>query len=129
VLLVVGFDKVFDDGARLPQRDACIRVLDCRHTSVRVDQLVRFLLHVWELDHLERIRDVELLEDHGHLPGVGAAVVAPESDWFERHVTGLVWAWAWYSGIVKKDGRLKTSVIESNARYDDCSSGTDTLSS
>jgi hypothetical protein len=65
VLLVVGFDQVFDDGARLPQRDARIRVLNCRHTAVGVDRLVRFLLHVRELDDLVRIRDVELLEDHG----------------------------------------------------------------
>ena len=92
VLLVVGFHQVFDDGARLPQRDARIRVLNCRHTAIGVDRLVRFLLHVGELDDLQRIRDVELLEDHGHLPGVGTAVVAPESDRLERHVTGLAWA-------------------------------------
>lgn len=90
MLLVVGFDQVFDDGARLPQRDACTRVLNCRHTAVGVDRLVQFLLHVREFDNLESIRDVKLLEDHGRLPGVGAAVVAPESD-RERHVAGLVW--------------------------------------
>ena len=89
MLLVVGFDQVFDDGARLPQRDARIRVLNCRHLAVGVDRLIRFLLHVRELDDLERIRDVELFEDHGHLPGVGAAIVAPESDRLERHVVNL----------------------------------------
>jgi hypothetical protein len=89
-LLVVGFDEVFDDGPRLPQRDARIRVLNCRHTAVGVDRLVRFLLHVWKLDDLVSVRDVKLFEDHGHLPGVGAAVVAPESDGLERHVAGLV---------------------------------------
>ena len=92
VLLVVGFDQVFDDGARLPQCDARIRVLNCRHTAVGVERLVRFLLHVRELDDLVRISHVELLEDHGHLSGVGAATVAPESDRLERHVAGLVWA-------------------------------------
>lgn len=119
VLLVVGFNQVFDDGARLPQLDARVRVFNCRHTAVGVDRLVRFLLHVRGLNHLVRKRDVELLEDHGHLPGVGAAVVAPESDRLERHVAGLVWAWDWHAGVVRGDGRLNTSAIGSDARDDD----------
>jgi hypothetical protein len=92
VLFVVGFDQVFDDGAQLLQRDAYIRVLNCRHTAVGVDRLVQFLLYVQELDDLVRVRDVELLVDHGHLLGVKAAVVALESDLLERHVARLVWA-------------------------------------
>lgn len=92
VLLVVGFDHVFDYGARLPQGDARIGVLNCRHTAIGVDRLVRFLLHVWELDYFDRVRDVKLLEDHGRLSGIGAAVVAPESERLESHIAGLVWA-------------------------------------
>lgn len=100
-LLVVGFDQVFDNGARLPQRDARIRVLNCRHTAVGVDRLVGFLLHVRKLKELKGIRDIELLEDHGNLPGIRAAVVAPQSDRLERHVAGLVWVQALYAGIVE----------------------------
>jgi hypothetical protein len=47
-------------------------------------------LIVWKLDDLVSVRDVKLLEDYGHLPGVGVAVVALESDGLERHVAGLV---------------------------------------
>jgi hypothetical protein len=92
VLLVVGFDQVFNNGARLPQRDARIRVLNCWHTAVGVDRHERFLLHVRKVNHLDCIRDTELLEDHGHSPGVGAAVVTLESDGLERHVDGLVYS-------------------------------------
>lgn len=83
-----------DDSARISRSDARIRVLNYRSMAVGADRPVRFLLHVGELDDLVPKRNVELLEDHGHLPGLGAAAVVLESDLLKRHVNGLVRAWA-----------------------------------
>lgn len=48
--VVVCFDEVLDDGARLPERDARVGVFDGREAAVWVDGEVGFFLYDGEVD-------------------------------------------------------------------------------
>lgn len=94
VLLVVDIEQVLDDGAGLPQLEAGVGVLDGRDTAVGVDGLEGLwsrgqwapsgerrrgggwtrltLLEVTEVHDLGLVGHVQLLEDDGDLPWVGA---------------------------------------------------------
>lgn len=56
----------------LPQLDASVRVLNCRHTAVRVDGLEWLLLKIAEVHDLGLVRNIELLKNDGDLPWVWA---------------------------------------------------------
>ena len=72
--LVVGVDQILDDGARLPQRQAGVRILDGRNATIGIDIDEGFFLDDAEIDHLCIIRETELLKDDGHFPWIGAVV-------------------------------------------------------
>lgn len=80
VVLVVLLNEVLDDGARLPEGDASVGVLNGGEAAVGVDGEVGLLLHLGEVEELGLRGDPELLHDEGNLPGVGPAGVRPVDD-------------------------------------------------
>lgn len=92
VLLIVGFDEVFDDSAGFPERDTGVGIFDGGDTAVGVEFLEGVLFHFGELEEFGFVGELEFFEDGGHLPRVGTGGVAVENDGFERHcgVVGLI---------------------------------------
>lgn len=78
---IVGLGEVLDDGAGLEERDAGVGVLDRGHAAVDADLLVGVFLQLAHVHELLLVGDVELLEDDGDLPGVGAGCWACLSVW------------------------------------------------
>lgn len=72
LLHVVLLYQVLDDGARLPERELCIWVLDCRDPPIRIDADEWLCLHVLEAYRFELVRHTELFEDQDWLPRVWA---------------------------------------------------------
>jgi hypothetical protein len=70
VVLVVGLRQILQNGARLPQREVCVRVLERRQPAVDVDGKVVRLLDVVERDVYRLIRESELLAKDRNLRGV-----------------------------------------------------------
>lgn len=64
---VVLFGQVLVDGAGLPERQACVRVLDGWHPAVGVDVGEGLLLNVVEAERLDLIVEAKLLEDEDSL--------------------------------------------------------------
>jgi len=81
-LRVVALDEVLDDGARLPDGDAGVGVVDGWEPAVGVDGEVLGLLDVCHRDGFGFVGDPELFEDHGDLGRVGAAFT-PDFDRLE----------------------------------------------
>lgn len=67
VLLVVGIEEILDDGARLPQRDTCVRIFQGREAAVGIDADVWLFMCLWVFC-LER--QIELIEDDHHFPWI-----------------------------------------------------------
>lgn len=74
---VVLFDHVLVDGARLPQRDARVGVLDRGDTPIGVDVYEGLLLDVVEAERLDLVVETELLEDEDSLRGMSAILCHP----------------------------------------------------
>jgi len=72
VRLVVGLEEILDDGSAFPHFHSGVGVFDSGYTTVGVDGLERLLLEVGELHELGLVREVELVEEDGDLPRVGA---------------------------------------------------------
>lgn len=72
MVVIVFRDQVFDDGARFPERDARVGILDGREAAVGVDLRVLRLFDFVEWDVLAYARDVELGEEHADFGGVRA---------------------------------------------------------
>lgn len=79
VVRVVLVDQVQQDGARLPQRDARVGVLDRGDPPVRVDRDVVGLFDVAEGDWRDLVGDAEFFEDYRDFGRVGAAF-SPDLD-------------------------------------------------
>lgn len=83
MLLVICFDQVLENGARFPDGDSGVGVFDGGNATVDVDGFERRLLHVRELEELGLVRKIEFVEEHHHLPRVGASGMVVEDDGFE----------------------------------------------
>lgn len=59
-------------GSHLENGKSGIRVFDRRHSTIGVDRLIGFFLHVWEIQHFVLVLETEFFEDNGSLPRVGA---------------------------------------------------------
>jgi hypothetical protein len=59
-------------GAHLENGKSGIRVFDRWHSTIGVDRLIGFFLHVWEIQHFVLVLKTEFFEDNGGLPRVGA---------------------------------------------------------
>jgi hypothetical protein len=86
VLLVVLIDQVLNNGTRLPEGDASVRVLNGRCSSVDTELLVLGLLEVGEVPELVLVGKAKLLHEQDNLPGVGATSMAVNENRLERHV-------------------------------------------
>ena len=86
VLLVVLLDQVLDNGTRLPEGDASVRVFDGRCSSIDTELLVLRLLEVGEVPELVLVGETKLLHEQDNLPRVGTAGMAVDEDRLERHV-------------------------------------------
>lgn len=85
VLLIVGFDEVFDDSAGFPEGDTGVRVFDGGDTAVGVEFLEGILFHFGELEEFGFVGELEFFEDGGHFPRVGTGGVAVKNNGFKRH--------------------------------------------
>ena len=72
VRFIVCLEQILDDRTAFPHLHPGVGVFDGRYTTVRVDGLEGLLLEVGELHQFRLIREVELVEEDGHLPWVGA---------------------------------------------------------
>ena len=72
VLLVVRFQQILNDGSRLPEVVARVRVLNGWDSAVWVDVLERRILQLTEVHDLGFVWEIELLEHYGDLPWIGS---------------------------------------------------------
>lgn len=86
VLLVVLVDQVLDNGTRLPECNASVRVFNGRCSSVDTELLVLGLLEVGEVPELVLVGETELLHEQDNLPWVGTTSMAVDKDGLKRHV-------------------------------------------
>lgn len=70
VLGVVLLNQILDDGARFPECEVCVRVVDRGHTAVGVNGGELGLLDVGEVDRFELVRNAELFNQHAHFDRV-----------------------------------------------------------
>jgi hypothetical protein len=80
VVLVVSIDKVFDDGSRLPERHARIRILNDRYTAIGIDFSEWFFFHLGHI--LKNLCYSSTALKHGKIGGM-TYVVVRQSKLFE----------------------------------------------
>lgn len=86
VFLIVGIDQILNDCASFPEGDIGIWIDDGGYTAIGVQFLVWRFLEVGHVHENFLVRQIELLEDDGDLPRIGAGRMTVESNGIDgRH--------------------------------------------
>lgn len=109
LLGVIGFDEVFNNGATLPDGNTSVRILNGRHSTVRIEFNKRLLLDSVEPDRLDIVRNAEFTQDDEDFVPVSSITKISQLDSHWRifrqlgYRTGLV-PECWLVTILGKEG-------------------------
>jgi hypothetical protein len=126
VFLIVGIDQILNDCAGFPEGDIGIWIDYGGYTAIGVQFLVWRFLEVGHVHENLFVWQVELLEDDGDLPGIGAARMTVESNGldgrhFEACPRGIAIVpqglrdirrtrWAWEGISLQFEGELRAKI-------------------